>query len=274
MTTVRRRKQNRDQLDKPTLPLSKPKSSSFEELQSRIKPIKSVESYIKALIYGRSGTGKTTLAASFPKPILMIDIREKGTESVADIDGIFVISAADWNDCELLLAMLESKPDAYKTVVIDTVSMGQTMLVENILEDENEERMTQRLWGEVSGKMQPFVVGLRDLPMHVVFIAHDRVRAREEDGDGDLEPEVGPALIPSVAKTLTGAVSVIGYSYIAEQISQSGGMVTSEFQYRLRVGPHPVYTTKIRSPQSFKLPESIHNPTFSNLQKLVKGEAK
>lgn len=243
-----------------------------DDLMDRIQPIGEVKGEVKLQLYGRSGTGKTTLSSTFPKPMLLLDIREQGTDSVADIDGIDVLEVKAFDDIEMAYFMLEAGDHGYKTVVLDTLSMAQGMLVEEVMDEHKVETMSQRLWGEISGRLNPLIIGYRDLPMHVVFIAHDRARAGGEEGSDELEPEVGPSVIPSVARTLNGAVKIIGNTYIAEKVITKGAQISTEYEYRLRIGPHPYYTTKFRAPRSFEVPEYLANPTFSKLLKLMKGE--
>ena len=50
-------------------------NSKFAAVLSRIKPVSDMSLVIAALFYGRAGTGKTTMAATFPGPLLHLDIR-------------------------------------------------------------------------------------------------------------------------------------------------------------------------------------------------------
>jgi ATP-dependent phosphoenolpyruvate carboxykinase len=43
------------------------------------------------VFYGQSGTGKTTLAATFPGPILLCDIKDRGTDSVVGVEDLDVM---------------------------------------------------------------------------------------------------------------------------------------------------------------------------------------
>ena len=253
-------------------PAQGPPASRFDELRSRIRPVSEIDNGLKILLYGRSGTGKTTIASTFPGPTLLLDVREEGTDSVYDIEGIQVLPVQSWDDIELTYWMLATQPHNYKTVIIDTISMAQVQLVRDILEKEGREAMSQQLWGEVSGKMQTVILGYRDLPMNVVFLAHDRIRESEEGEDDTLEPEVGPALIPSVAKTLNGAVSIVGNTYVAEKVTQVKGKVKRRIEYRVRLGPHAFYTTKVRKPKGYRVPSYVVDATYEKLLRIRKGE--
>lgn len=76
------------------------KKSSKRSLLSRAKPVSEIESYTAMLIYGDSGTGKTAFASTAPKPALILDLKERGTETVRMVKGIDVISIETWEEFE------------------------------------------------------------------------------------------------------------------------------------------------------------------------------
>lgn len=247
-------------------------TGNYDELISRIKPVASLDEPLKVLFYGRSGTGKTTIASTFPKKIILVDVQEKGTDSIIDVEGVDVLQVQNFNDLEMIPWMIKSGAADYQTVVIDAISAAQTMLVDELLEETGKDQMTKQLWGHVSGRFQSLILGLRNLQAHVVFIAHDRTRSNDDEEGDVIEPEVGPSLIPSVAKTLTGAVGIIGQTYIAEKVVQKGAKVKRSLEYRVRLGPHPYYTTKVRNPKKFKAPAYIVNGSFEKLKAVVEGK--
>ena len=231
-------------------------------------------------MYGKAGTGKTTLAATFPGPILFIDCSEKGTDSIRDTD-CDVLRATDWDELEMLYWFLKKEKHKYKTVVIDTMSQAQDLAIQKIKEVEvgalgNWGTMRKQDWGIVSTKLKTFVLTMRDLPMNVIFIAHDRTFGGEEDDDETvIAPTVGPRLMPSVSAVLEGAVSIIGNTYIRERYIKKrikGKKKPTEervVEYCLRIGPNATYTTKIRKPKKVKLPDLITDPTCDKIMDLI-----
>ncbi len=116
--------------------------------------------------------------------------------------------------------------------------------------------------------------------MNVCFIAHDRISGGEDlDDEEALSPEVGPYIMPSVAKVLNGAVDIIGNTFIREvqkkvKNPKTGKIKTKDIpEYCLRVGPHSRYITKFRvdisEGQSSLPPAVIVNPTFDKLKEYV-----
>lgn len=259
-----------------------PNTTNYDELIKRIRPAGENLKNVKAAFYGRSGTGKTTLSATFPAPILLLDIKEEGEDSIADMGKtVKVLPIYFWEEIEQIYWYLKSGDHQFKTVVIDTVTQMQALKMEAIKSSMGKSGaglITKQMWGMISGELQTWIINYRDLPMNVVFLAQDRVN-KNDDGDDEsdeqLDPEVGPAIMPSAAKTLNASVKVIGQTYLKEVIRKEKGKgITREVEYRLRLGPHAFYTTKIRKPRERYLPEFITNPTYDMIAQIIRGEYK
>lgn len=233
------------------------------------------------LFYGRSGTGKTSLAGTFPTPILILDIGDKGTDSISDVEDCFVWDITEWVDIEVAYYYLKANPDEYATVVIDTVTGMQQACIVDILDVKNKETknagdwgtMTKREWGDVASKMKSLITDFRDLSGNTVFVAQDRIfNMDEEDTDDILMPEVGPRLSPSVAAHINAAVSVIGNTFIKQKTVVRKGKEEERTTYCLRVGPNPLYTTKLRKPRGIVPPAYLVDASYEDIMEQVKGE--
>lgn len=255
--------------------------------QPKTLPIKKVSDIKRArswVIHGRAGSGKTTLASTFPGPILLLDVKDEGTDSVADVKNLDVMEITEWQDLEDVYWFLAQNPDKYRTVVIDTVTQMQQMAVEEV---GNRKRlggknlgdwgtMTKQDWGDVASKMKLWISQFRDLPMEVVFLAQERVFNNEDDdATGMLDPEVGPRLSPSIMAHLCAAVSIIGSTFIRERIERKKiNNRTKEIhhtEYCIRLGPSPSYITKIRKPKKVELPGFLVDPTYDSIIELIQG---
>lgn len=220
-----------------------------------------------------------------------MDIKDSGDDSITGTDGLDVTDINSWDDFEMTYWWLKSNPTKYKTLVLDTMSQLQQLAIVKVLEDKKKDAeragdwgvMTKREWGDVASLMKTWIINLRDLPMDVVFIAQDRTfNVGEEDAAEGLEPEVGPGLSPSIAKHLNAAVHVIGNTFVRRETTtkkvkqaSTGKILTKEtetIQYCLRVGPNPVYITKVRKPKHIIPPSVIVNPSYDALMAIIKGE--
>jgi transcriptional regulator with AAA-type ATPase domain len=90
------------QVAKPVVPTAE----MFAALAAKIQPVEDLPEYHSALYYGISGTGKTTLAGTYPTPMLVVDIRENGTGSICNIPGVKVLKLESWEQFELLHSWL------------------------------------------------------------------------------------------------------------------------------------------------------------------------
>lgn len=254
-------------------------TKDFSKVTDKIKPVQSLGLVLAALFYGRAGSGKTTLAATFPKPLLILDIREKGTDSVSEVEGVDVIQVSSWDEFEEIYWYLVSPQNKYKTVVTDAISQLQDLAVEKALQEDGKthDLISKRQWGVAAGKMKTWILNYRDLVDHginTVFLAHTRTSKVDEDGDEDeLMPTIGPAVMPSVASVLTACVKLIGYTFKRETIKKSpSGKMNRRVDYCLMVGPHSVYDTKVRLNKGGYVPETLADPDYDVLISLMKGE--
>lgn len=254
--------------------------STTNDIESRIEPVNEIESFIAGLIYGRSGTGKTTVAATFPKPSLILDIREKGTDSISNVEGVNRIRIEEWAEIEEVYWYVKSgRGKSLKTIIIDQVGAMQDLAMVEALSMKNKkpgDQVTKQDFGNAAGLMKVWLMNYRDLvdeSKHVLFLSHDRVTGGdEEDDNGQIDPVVGARLMPSVSSFLNGLVGFIGNTYIREEFELVGGKRHRRTHWSMRLGPHPYYTTKIRSPVGFEIPSSIDNPAYDDIAAIIRGE--
>jgi hypothetical protein len=253
-----------------------------------VRPIGSLpDKAVSIVVYGPSGTGKTTFAASAPGKILYLDVKDEGTASIADVKGIDVFEVEEFADFEEAYWWLRKNPKAYKTVIIDTCTQLQGMVVSELKGDKKAAgkfkdkkmgdfgTMSRGDWGDIAGMLREWLGNYRDLTslgINVVFIAQHRtfnLTDEEEENAQMLAPEIGPALMPSVARTLNASVGIVVNTYIREH---KGKDKKKTIQYCLGIGPSPLYTRKVRKPKSVRLPDVIVDPTFQDVLDITKGD--
>ncbi len=252
-----------------------------------IRKASEVSSHRSYVIYGRAGTGKTTLAATFPGPTLLLDVRDKGTDSISDCDHVDIRDVETWDDFEITYWYLRNSTHKYKTVVIDTMTQVQNMLVEEFTIEKGKSAekagdwgtLTKKDWGEIVSRIKIWIMNFRDLPMDVVFLAQDRAfNVDDEEDESEVTPEIGPRLSPSVRATINAAVAIIGNTYIRQRIRRKKNKKTKKIteeeitEYCLRIGPSAIYDTKVRKPKGIVPPDFLVDPTYEDFIELIKGE--
>lgn len=258
------------------------------------KPISEVKYHGSTTLYGRSGSGKTTLAATYPKPILYFNIRDNGTDSIADIDDIDVVEITSSEELKDQILWLHKQANRgkliYKTVVLDTMTQLQSILVEEMGEkikarlESKKKRpgefgsLQLQEWGIIAGDMKAVIMDIRNLPLESVFIAQEKIHnSGDEDDDGNeqIAPHVSTRLMKSVDSDLCASTSIIGNTFIRIKTVKEkvdGKTVRRiEKQFCLRLGPNEVYATKIRKPKGVQVADYIVDPTFRKLKKIMKG---
>lgn len=253
-----------------------------------IRPVKDIERGRSWAFYGRSGSGKTTLSSTFPTPILLLDIKDQGTDSIADVKGIDVKDVDDFDDIDEIYWFLKkgAGKKKYKTVVFDTITQLQNLAILKVNPKADTKKlgdwgsMTMRQWGDVGAIMKEVITNFRDLGIEVVFLAQEKTINADEDDDDEnaLIPEVGPQASKGVASHLNACVSIIGHTFIrmkeTTKEDKKGKKVKGKpvAQYCLRIGPNPIYTTKIRKPKDVTPPAFIVDPTYEDILDVITGE--
>lgn len=239
------------------------RTKQIAAIKKRIVPVSDAEPFAKVLLYGRNGQGKTRIACTAPKP-LVLDMNEKGTKSVRKYPEVEVLHCKKFADVVFAYWMLKEGDHPYESVVLDTLTGMQGLCIKQILK-EGEDRdptkdpkvMSQREWGKLAELMKEQVLNFRNLPMHVVYTAQQRII---DDPDTEAR-EIVPDLSPGSRGPATAAVEIIGHVYQKEVrgVNKKTKREVSKWETRLLVGPHEEYITKDRTGA---LPRIMRNPTI------------
>lgn len=254
-----------------------PKKSSLED---RFQDLLDMDTPTIITLYGRPGTGKTTISCTLPKPLLLIDVKDKGTDSGKREDlepgDITVFELESFDEIYDIYDYLEENPDKFKSVVIDHMTALQDFCYEKVMDEEGKSKMSQGMYGTAGGYLKEVInlyKGLTDLGITPCFNCQDRMESGDGEGEDQLLPEVGPSLMPSVARTLCAASRVIGHTYQFENVEKlEGAKVRRNIEFRLRLGPNPYYITKVTRPFGTPCPQFLVNATYKDIMKVVKGK--
>lgn len=246
---------------------------------------------LKVLVYGESGSGKTTIASSFPAPINWLicsggdrpgELRSIDTPENRKRIRPVVVTSFD---------QFRSEVEAVKkgdgtTVVLDHASGFADLVLASIIgkpvpAQKSWGLASQQQYGQLSLQCKEAFRELLSLPINVVILAQQRTFGGKDDGaDPDLiKPTVGAALTPSVTGWLNPACDYVAQAYkrprMVSRKRKIGGeeVVTVErdkgVEYCLRVGPHDVFMTKFRVPGGVEVDEIVLGKGDSAYQRIV-----
>lgn len=129
---------------------------------------------IKAMLYGQAGMGKTTLALSMPKPLLLDFDGGVSRVNTQHLDGVGVAQITSWAEA---LELFNTDLSDYRTVVIDTAGKMMDYIITHKC---GNRQPSIRDWGGINAEFNNFTRGLANLGMNVIYVAH-----RDQTKDGD-----------------------------------------------------------------------------------------
>lgn len=254
------------------------------------------EDHLRVLLYGESGSGKTTIWATFPGPILCIlcsggnqpgELRSIDTpenrKRITPYNLTTVAGAAQ--------AVALAGSGKFRTVVLDHITGLQDLCLKEVLG--LTEIPVQKSWGmarkqdygQAILQTKEICRGLLNLSANTVIVAQQRVfngKDEEEGGDDTIAPTVGAGASPSLAGWINFCCDFVVQAYKRPRyenvtVTIAGKQSTQRrrakgIEYCLRTEPHDIYMTKFRVPKGLPLPECIVDPDYEKILRASRGE--
>ena len=220
------------------------------------------------VLYGKSNTGKTYVASTFPKPMLYIQIGDDGSNTIAHVDGIKAIPIGSVEDFKQLASELQ-KDKEYITIVADTFSMVVNEWTQQKVTTKGK-KMTQQLWGDLKIEQEELIKSMHKLAKKhiVVLTCHESTDSIE-----GMEDEISPDVRPSVSKgARTYLEGMANYGIHLTKVSKEvikGNTTKEVIKYAADIGPNPYYWTKLQIDPSIKVPARIVNPTYDKFMEVI-----
>lgn len=202
------------------------------------------ERYLKALVYGQSGTGKTGFGVSAPKPLILLSesqavphIRAAQLRLGRKVHAVLVMESLD-DYRHALAALRADKAQPFvvrdaagnevlrldewpESVVLDSVT-DACELVSGEIREQSPPKIgrdglpvdSERYWNVFQDRATKLIRAFRDVPLNVVFLCLLDERIQKDDDGKELSRWVGPQLamrkLPNVVQS---AVNVVGVTY-------------------------------------------------------------
>lgn len=158
-----------------------------------------IPSTVKMMIYGQAGMGKTTVALSSPKPLLLDFDNGVKRVNLAHLEGVDIVQVGSWQDVQ---QVLQEDLTAYQTIVVDTIGK----MMDFIISYKCGTRQPQiRDWGGINAEFSWMTRTLSSLNKNVVFVAH---RDTRKEGDDTV---FIPALREKSYNSIVTELDLLGY---------------------------------------------------------------
>lgn len=250
--------------------------------------------YTSWFFYGMTGSGKTTIASTFPSPLFLVPVVEKSHVTLLDSAQSFPVLQIGYDPTTKervhtithmheVLTFLEDQHREmqrlfslarktnqteerdelfargeqmfpWETIVVESLTHYADMVVED-LSQRATKQMNQGLWGKLSSHLRTVHDRLRGLEAHIVYTALDKVVTGEGGGIAH-----GSAAIPgAMSEKLPSACDSIGYC-------EEGRGPKGEVRFFAHFRRHGVFPARSR----FKrMPAKIENFNFADVQQYI-----
>lgn len=156
-------------------------------------------------IYGQPGIGKTSIALSFPKPLLIdTDNGLYRVQAEHRCDSVPVESYQD------ILDVLKEDLREYDTIVIDTLGKLVDFILDKIAKEnpnliQKDGTVSIKAWGVVKNIFKKFVTDVSVLNKNLIFVAHEK-----ESSENDVRI-IRPDVSGSAGKDILKELDFLGY---------------------------------------------------------------
>lgn len=170
---------------------------------SFVQPATAFETF-NVLLYGPGGSGKTIAATSAPGPILVLNAEGPGGLAKARSLGreIREVAFEGQRTFRPFCEYVKGGAEGAQTVVVDTVAK----MYEAIIKELGGSKPQIQHYGQANAAIKELVLFLRDQPINVVLVCHEKID--DQEGDRIVRPLTGGQQLPEI---LVGEVDVVAY---------------------------------------------------------------
>jgi hypothetical protein len=237
-------------------------------MPAKRKPPASASRRCKALFYGPPKHGKTHLLGTAAHdertaPVAGIDFEGGMVDVLETMPGwgtdFIHIPIHTWGDFNEAYERIRANDEGFKSIAFDSLSETHIFALMELLNDgrpsreKNPDLIEQGDYGVGLVQIRRLTRYLRDLPLHVFYVAHDKEEVDSKEGRVKMVNLAGKA-----ATEIPGLMSVVGYLALTED--EEGNTVRS-----LLIQNYAKIRTGVRAPWGTTPPEEIDDPTITKV---------
>lgn len=181
-------------------------------IQTKVTGTAEYGKYMRVLLGGDPGSGKTLMSSTFPNPYYLS--AEGGLMSVAR-KFLPYLELTKTDDLREVLTLLRQEPATrgkmlgapgpVDTIVVDTIDEVSKLFMKERLTARNIEAFDNyKDWGWLGDKVESVIRAFRNLPLNVVFTVH--LKQDKDEGSGEIS--FLPNLYGQTSRFLPGAVDL------------------------------------------------------------------
>ena len=150
---------------------------------------------LNILPYGKSGTGKTTFACSFPKPYVFDFDNGMLSQRGLDVDYDVYHGPAAYQKFESKLRELEGNCP-YETLVLDSITTMQEYKMDMIMQANTKKTPTQYEWMVLITDLRDLFTRITKMDKHVIVVAHEMLVQDDMTGEIMFKPVIYGKKLP------------------------------------------------------------------------------
>jgi len=218
---------------------------------------KKMKKYLKIVLYGPGGSGKTTFCTTMPGTRYWVDTEHSGDKIRDDSDPtVYTTSFKDLQDAVRELF----QTTGLGSFIVDPDTILRDSLIDKV-ESESKDGMTFRDWAKVKKPEKRFTTDWQNLPCHVAITCHEKDEYEMKRNErGKLEP-VKIGVKPDADKKITYAPDLV------LRLSFEDGKYFGYIE-KIRIRKELAVKTGLR------VGNRIENPTFDTFLPMVEEYAK
>jgi len=161
---------------------------------------------LRMLLYGNPRLGKTTSAASAPRPAFLSVGLEGGDMTLRAFHGVKTTRIQTSQGMLDAIEQIRQNPTLYDTVVVDSVTFYADLVIAELVA-KNRGPMRLQDWGILDNHLSKMVLPrLHQLPQHIIWIALEQV---EKDDATGAVGRIGPMLPGKLSLKLPAVTDMI-----------------------------------------------------------------